>query len=72
MTRVVHCKKKPYDVLIDRTTKWGNPFCIGMKYQGRVLTREDSIAAYKDWFLYSDKGIELQKDLWELKDKILG
>ena len=27
--KVVHCKKEYYDVLIDRTTKWGNPFIIG-------------------------------------------
>jgi hypothetical protein len=24
--RVVHCKREPHDVLIDRTTKWGNPY----------------------------------------------
>lgn len=28
-TKVVHCQKEPYDVLIDRTTKWGNPWKIG-------------------------------------------
>jgi hypothetical protein len=25
-TRVVHRKRGPLDVLIDRTTPWGNPF----------------------------------------------
>jgi len=24
-TRVVHCKKEPYDVYIGRPSKWGNP-----------------------------------------------
>jgi hypothetical protein len=26
MTRVVHCKKEPYDVYIGRPSKYGNPF----------------------------------------------
>lgn len=26
MTKVVHCKKEPYDVYIGRPSKWGNPF----------------------------------------------
>lgn len=69
--KVVHCKKEKYDVLIDRTTKWGNPFKIGECYQGRKMTREDSIEAHRDWFLYSDQSIELQKDLHELEGKTL-
>jgi uncharacterized protein DUF4326 len=28
-TRVVHLKREPYDVAIDRRTRWGNPFVIG-------------------------------------------
>ena len=28
-TRVVNCKKEPYDVYIGRPSKWGNPFKIG-------------------------------------------
>lgn len=27
-TRVVHCKKEPYDVYIGRPGPWGNPFTI--------------------------------------------
>lgn len=38
-TRVVHCKREPYDVLIDRTTKWGN-----LNYIGRDGRRKDVIA----------------------------
>lgn len=26
---VVHCKFAPYSILIDCTTKWGNPFLVG-------------------------------------------
>ena len=29
-TRVVHLRREPYDVLIDRTTPLGNPFRIGL------------------------------------------
>jgi hypothetical protein len=80
MTRVVHCKRNNYDVYIGRGKdpqtgilgKWGNPFKIGMTYQGKVLTREDAIEAYRDWILYPDQGVELQKDLHELRGKILG
>ena len=29
MTRVVNAHREPYDVLIARPSKWGNPFQIG-------------------------------------------
>jgi hypothetical protein len=53
MTRVVHCKREPYDVLIDRRTKWGNPFILGKdggrelvisRYRAYILTRPDLLA----------------------------
>ena len=72
MTKVVHCKKEKFDIYIGRPSKWGNQFVIGMEYQGRILTRNDVIEAYKDWLLYSDKGLELLKDIHELKGKVLG
>jgi hypothetical protein len=40
-TRVVHCRREPYDVLIDRSTPLGNPFVIG-----RDGDRDQVIAAY--------------------------
>lgn len=40
--RVVHCKREPYDVLIDRSTRWGNPYRIG-----KDGTREEVIAKYR-------------------------
>lgn len=45
-TRVVHCKKEPFDVYIGRPSKWGNPFKIG-----KDGSREDVIAKYRQWIL---------------------
>lgn len=59
-------------VYIGRPSKWGNPFKIGQDYQGRILTREDTIDAYYNWLFYSDEGIKLQVDIMELKNKTLG
>ena len=28
-TRVVHCKRAPFDIYIGRPSKWANPFVIG-------------------------------------------
>ncbi len=64
MTRVVHCKKEPYDVYIGRPSKWGNPFTIG-----RDGTREEVIAKYLKHVLYHP---ELVDALPELKGKVLG
>lgn len=64
MTKVVHCRKEKYDVLIDRTTKWGNPFCIP------PWNREESLQKYEDWIQTQDW---LLKDIVkELKGKTLG
>jgi Domain of unknown function (DUF4326) len=38
-TRVVYCKKEPFDVYIGRLSKWGKPFKIG-----KDGSREDVIA----------------------------
>lgn len=64
MTRVVHCKKEPYDVYIGRPTKWGNPFKIGDNG-----TREEVIEKYRKYIL-SNKLLML--DVHTLKDKVLG
>jgi len=42
MTKVVHCKKHPYDVYIGRPSKWGNPYAIGADG-----TREEVIVKYE-------------------------
>lgn len=63
-SRVVHCKKEPYDVLIDRTTKWGNPFVVTIDG-----TRERVIERYRAHLLDSP---HLMAALHELKGKTLG
>jgi hypothetical protein len=62
--RVVHCKRKPFDVYIGRPGKWGNPFVIG-----KDGSREEVIRKYEDW-------LQTQPDLLaalpELRGKVLG
>lgn len=73
MILVVHCKRSYFDVLIDRTTKWGNPFSHVRDRITRarflVSTREEAIAAYEIWVLSQPN---LVAALPELRDKILG
>lgn len=61
---VVHCKKQPFDVLIDRSTKWGNPFMIG-----KDGNRAEVISKYRDYLLSRP---DLIAQLPELEGKILG
>lgn len=63
MTRVVHCKKEPYDVYIGRPSKWGNPFEIG-----KDGSRGEVIVKYKEYVLGQK---ELMDSLHELRDKTL-
>jgi hypothetical protein len=63
MTSVVHCKKSPYDFLIDRRTKWGNPFPIS-----KTKNREQVIAEYRKWIITQE---DLLSDLYTLKGKTL-
>ncbi len=62
MTKVVNIKHEPYDILIDRRTKWGNPFIMG-----KDGTRGEVIEKFT---------IETFPHLWphihELVDKTLG
>lgn len=73
MTKVVHCKKDDFDILIDRTSKWGNPYSHKentlAKY--KVSSRKESIEKYREW-IAKGEGRYLLKDLHELKDKTLG
>jgi len=63
-TKVVHCKKEPYDILIDRTTKWGNPFKMDSG-----CTREQSIQKFREWFPTQK---HLVDSLHEIQGKVLG
>jgi hypothetical protein len=71
MTRVVHVNKEPFEVLIDRTTIWGNPYSHKentlAKY--KVKTRKESIEKYKEYILNNK---ELLNKLPELQGKTLG
>lgn len=62
-TKVVHLKKEPYDVLIDRTTKWGNPFHVWEYGQ------EGAVEKYREWIKTQP---QLLADLHELRGKVLG
>lgn len=68
-TKVVHCKREPYDVYIGRGSKWGNPFRIGPDG-----TREEVIQKYHANLIFrlSYDEENVIKELAELKDKVLG
>jgi len=73
-TRVVHCKKEPYDVYIGRPSKWGNPFTHKSdSTQAKYLkpTRREAVEAYKEYIL-TGEGKHLLEDLDELEGKTLG
>lgn len=71
MSKVVHCKREPYDVYIGRPSKWGNPFSHqeGTLAQFRVDTREEAVQAYEEW-LHTQP--HLIAALPELRGKVLG
>lgn len=70
-TRVVHCKRDPYDVYIGRPSKWGNPFShrSGTRAEFQVATRKAAIEAYRDWVVGQP---QLMKAIVELRGKVLG
>jgi len=70
-TSVVHRKRDRYDVLVDRSTKWGNPFSHkpGTRALYRVATREEAIAKHEEWVQQQP---ELMAALHELRGKTLG
>ena len=71
--RIVHHKKEDYDVLIDRTSKWGCPFSHkkGTKAIYILSSRKEVIDAYREW-ITNGEGKYLLNDLHELKGKTLG
>ena len=70
MTRVVNVKDELCDVLIDRSTKWGNPFSHreGTKAEYLVSTRTEAIQKYRE---YLESNEELLGCLLELDGKVL-
>lgn len=69
---VVHCKRAPYDVYIGRPSEWGNPFShlAQSAARFRVSSREEAIAAYKEWLLAQPELVARVRR--ELKNKVLG
>lgn len=63
--KVVHLKKEPYDVRIDRASKWGNPYRIGPDG-----TRDEVIAKYRVYLL--EERPDLIASLGEVRGKVLG
>lgn len=68
-TRVVHLKRDPYDVRIDRQSIFGNPWTHkqNTKAQFIVRSRAEAIACYRDWLL----GIRFQEVLQRQRRLIL-
>lgn len=54
-TTVVHCRWDEYDVLIDRRTKWGNPFIVGLDGN-----RDDVCNKHESWL---QQWIEHKKEI---------
>lgn len=63
-TKVVHCKKHPYDVYIGRPSEWGNPFVIG-----RDGDRTAVISKYEAWIKQQP---HLMQRVKSLRGKTLG
>lgn len=70
---VVHCQRAHYDVLIDRTTKWGNPYTTISDRRTRaqfvVKTRAEALEKYEHWIRSQPL---LVAQLHELFNKVLG
>lgn len=67
--RIVHCKKDQYDIMIDRTTKWGNPFYL--RKGATQEEREECIARYERW-IWTQKHLIDAIKMGELRNKIFG
>ncbi len=63
-TRVVHCKKEPFNVYVGRPSIWGNPFEIG-----KDGTRGEVIEKYREYLLGNPELLAL---LPTLRGKVLG
>lgn len=77
MTTVVSIRSgKPYDILVDRSTVFGNPFshlaseCTSAIY--RATSRFDSIRKHAQWIREPEQSALLTRVKTELSGKILG
>jgi hypothetical protein len=69
MSKVVHCKREPFDVYIGRPSPWGNPFVLN-----RDGTRGEVIAKYRRhlWQRIRQEGAPFIAQLASLQGKTLG
>ena len=63
-TRVVHCRREPYDVFIGRPSVWANPFFIG-----RDGTRQEVSEKFRRWFIRQPS---LLREVSTLRGRALG
>lgn len=63
--RVVHCRKRQFDVYIGRPSEYGNPF-----KEGEDGTRAEVIQMFEEWLMRQPELVEQVKR--ELKGKVLG
>jgi hypothetical protein len=63
-TKIVHCRRDPYDVYVGRPSKWGNPFKVGIHG-----TRTEVIKRYRAWI---SEQPELMAEVRILKGRVLG
>jgi hypothetical protein len=75
--RVVHLKREPYDVRIDRATRWGNPFKLGASPTSPLSPEEERelvINRYREWATTSQDGRArwIREHVHELRGKTLG
>ena len=69
VTRVVHCKKEPFDVYIGRPGPWGNPFKIGDGMsRGMAVARFRKHLAHR---MQDEPGLR-ERIKKELKGRVLG
>lgn len=73
MKLVVNVRSARYDVLVDRSTKWGNPFTheVNKKTRAQIIvaTRAEAIARYEEWLKSQP---QLMAALPDLCGKVLG
>jgi hypothetical protein len=64
----INLQKEPFDVRIDRKSKWGNPFVMG-----RDGNRDDVCEKHKAWLWQEIKAVKVSMhELAALKGKKLG
>ncbi len=71
-TRVVHCKREPYEVYIGRGGQWGNAWSHSADTQAKhvVATREEAVAAYERDLLANPVKVAAVRA--ELRGRVLG